>query len=79
MDSDIVAHGKGVSNYFAWMSVNVQSGAFRLEAFLDSNSESDSHATEACVQPLVKHEHLNNNWIGLAAALEWIALRGQPI
>jgi len=36
-------------------------------------------STDAYVQPLVKRAHLNGYWIGLAAALEWIALRGQPI
>lgn len=46
---------------------------------MENNSEADSHTTGPYVEPLVKREHLEKNWIGLAAALEWIALRGHPI
>lgn len=46
---------------------------------MDEKSNADSHEQDPVVEPLVKREHLNRTWIGLGAALEWIALRGQPI
>lgn len=46
---------------------------------MDEKSNADSHEQDPVVESLVKREHLNRTWIGLGAALEWIALRGQPI
>ena len=46
---------------------------------MDHNSEADPHTKDSYVEPLVKREHLEENWIGLGIALEWIALRGQPL
>lgn len=46
---------------------------------MHENSESDPHTQGSEVEPSVKREHLNKTWIGLGAALEWVALRGQPI
>nr|WP_272212709.1 hypothetical protein [Marinicella sp. W31]MDC2878619.1 hypothetical protein [Marinicella sp. W31] len=46
---------------------------------MDDNFEAGSRANDADVKPSVTREDLNKTWIGLGAALEWIALRGQPI
>lgn len=46
---------------------------------MNEKSDADSHEQDPVVEPFVKREHLNRTWIGLGAALEWIALRGQPI
>ncbi|MCQ2005702.1 hypothetical protein [Rhizobium sp. NRK18] len=46
---------------------------------MDDNFEADSRANDADVNPSVTREDLDKTWIGLGAALEWIALRGQPI
>jgi len=48
-------------------------------ARMDHNSQADSHKVGLYVEPSAKREHLNKYWIGLGAALDWIALRGQPI
>ncbi|MCY0151666.1 hypothetical protein OEG86_04780 [Hoeflea alexandrii] len=45
---------------------------------MDENFESDSRANDDDVKPSVTREDLTKTWIGLGAALEWIALRGQP-
>jgi|GEM_PF-1668293 len=46
---------------------------------MDDNFEADSRANDDDVKPSVTREDLNKTWIGLGAALEWIALRGQPM
>ena len=46
---------------------------------MGDKSEADLHEQVPEVAPLVKRKHLNKTWIGLGAALEWIALRGQPM
>lgn len=46
---------------------------------MDDDFEADSRANDAVVNPSVMREDLNKTWIGLGAALEWIALRGQPM
>lgn len=46
---------------------------------MDGDFEADSRANDADVKPSVTREDLNKTWIGLGAALEWIALRGQPM
>jgi len=46
---------------------------------MNDKSEADPHEQDPLVEPLVKREDLNKTWIGLGVALEWIALRGQPM
>lgn len=46
---------------------------------MELKSEGDPHATEELVQPHILRIHLEGTWIGLGAAIEWIALRGQPV
>lgn len=46
---------------------------------MEDNSEGGPHENGPVVEPWVTREHLKKTWIGIGAALEWIALRGQPI
>lgn len=43
------------------------------------NGKRDEPVDERIVQPDIKPEQLEAHWIGLGAAIEWIAMRGQPL
>ena len=46
---------------------------------MDVNGKPTQTSHEEFVYPHIMRQDLQKNWIGLGAALDWIALRGQPI
>lgn len=46
---------------------------------MDENGVPSESSAEDTVQPPVTREDLEPAWIGLGAAIEWIAMRGQPM
>jgi hypothetical protein len=46
---------------------------------MDESRQGDQVAAETLVQPKATRKHLNRGWIGIGLALDWIAMRGQPM
>jgi hypothetical protein len=46
---------------------------------MDEKGNPDQLTAENILQPLITREDLEKFWIGLGAAIEWIAMRGQPM
>jgi hypothetical protein len=46
---------------------------------MDEEGNSDQLLDESTLQPLIIREDLKKFWIGLGVAIDWIAMRGQPM
>jgi hypothetical protein len=46
---------------------------------MDEEGDPDQLLDESILQPLIKREHLEKFWIGMGIAIDWIAMRGQPM
>jgi hypothetical protein len=46
---------------------------------MDESRQGDQVSAETLLQPTATRKHLNRGWIGIGLALDWIAMRGQPM
>lgn len=46
---------------------------------MEDGNGSQTHNQDETVQPRIQWSDLGGHWIGLGAALDWIAMRGQPL